>query len=60
MIQELLVFLLFIGAIGYVGNLFWKSFGNNSNCKTGCSCEPGDLKKLQKQIIHNQRNKIRS
>lgn len=60
MIQEILVFVLFIGAIGYVGNLFWKSFNNDSNCKTGCGCDPRSVKKMQKQIIQNQRNKIRT
>lgn len=60
MLQEIVVFVLFIGAIGYVGSLFWKSLNNDSNCKGGCNCDTRDIKKLQKQIIRNQRNKIKS
>lgn len=60
MFQEIIVFVLFIGAIGYVGSLFWKSINNDSNCKGNCNCDTRDIKKLQKQIIQNQRNKIKS
>jgi hypothetical protein len=59
MFQEIVVFVLFIGAIGYVGSLFWKSLNNDSNCKGGCNCDTRDIKKLQKQIIQNQRHKIK-
>jgi hypothetical protein len=51
MIQEIVVFVLFIGAIGYVGSIFWKSLSNDSNCKSGCGCDTKDINKLQKQII---------
>lgn len=59
MIQEIVVFILFIGAIGYVGSLFWKSIYNDSNCKGSCNCDTKDMKKLQKQIIQNHRNKMK-
>ena len=59
MIQEILVIGLFIVAIGYVGNILWKSLSSDSNCKTGCaSCSPQSIKKLQKQFIKAQKGKF--
>jgi len=58
MMQEILVIGLFVVAIGYVGNVFWKSISSDSNCKSGCaSCSPQTVKKLQKQFIKAQKRK---
>lgn len=55
MLQEIIVFLLFIAAIGYVGSLFWKSIQTDDHCQTtGCNCDPKEVKKLQKQVIRQQ------
>ena len=57
MIQEILVFVFFIAAIFFVGNLFWKSINTDKNCGVGCDCDSRDAKKMQKQIIRNHLKK---
>lgn len=57
MIQEILVFAIFIAAISYVGYLLWKSINTDKDCGTGCNCDPGDVKKMRKQMIRNHSEK---
>ncbi len=39
--EQLIVMLLFTGAIGYIGFRAWKAFGNRKKggCAKGCGCE---------------------
>ena len=55
--QEVLVFILFIGAIGFVGNIFRKSFKADSTSHGSCSaCSSDEIKKLHNQISKGQSN----
>ena len=57
-LQEILVFTLFIGAIGFIGNIFWKSLNTESKGKGGCpSCTVKDIKKIQDQFFKHQKGK---
>jgi hypothetical protein len=49
MIQELIVALLFAGALGYLGNIFYKSWKNEKSCSKGCGCDSSLPSHLQKQ-----------
>ena len=56
LLQEILVFTLFIGAIGFIGNIFWKSLNTESNNKGGCpSCSVRDMKKIQGQFLKQKK-----
>jgi hypothetical protein len=58
LLQEILVFTLFIGAIGFIGFIFWKSLNAESNNRGNCaSCSVKDMKKIQGQFIKHQRKK---
>lgn len=51
MIQQIIIFLLFIGAAAYVVRLVYKSFVSKSGCAKGCgACSTIDFNKLDKQI----------
>jgi hypothetical protein len=51
MIQEVLVGIVFAGAVFYVGQLIYKSFQSKSVCATGCGkCGALDVKKIEAQI----------
>ncbi|HEY3405273.1 MAG TPA: FeoB-associated Cys-rich membrane protein [Ohtaekwangia sp.] len=51
MIQQLLVGLIFAGALFYVGRLIYKSFQSKSACTSGCGkCGVVDFQKIEKQI----------
>jgi hypothetical protein len=57
-LQEILVFTLFIGAIVFIGSIFWRSINTDSNSGRGCaSCTVKDMKKVQGQFFKNQRRK---
>lgn len=51
MIQEVLVGIVFAGALFYVGRLIYKNFQSKSACATGCGkCGAIDVKKIEAQI----------
>ncbi len=56
--QEVLVFALFFGAIGFIGTIFWKSLNTDSGNSRGCaSCSVRDMKKVQYQFFKNHKRK---
>jgi uncharacterized oligopeptide transporter (OPT) family protein len=51
MIQQIIIFLLFIAAAVYVARLVYKSFSSKSGCAKGCgACSTIDFNKIDKQI----------
>jgi hypothetical protein len=51
MLQEILVWLLFLLALGYVGSLLYSNFSpRRKACPKGCGSCALDLKKLEAQI----------
>jgi hypothetical protein len=51
MIQQILVLVIFLAAVGYVGWLVYKSFKARSACTTGCGkCGAVDFEKIEKQL----------
>jgi len=51
MIQQLLVGLVFSGALFYVGRMIYKSFQAKSACSTGCGkCGAVDFQKIEQQL----------
>ena len=54
MIQEIVIGLIFLAAIGYVGTLIYKSFQAKHACTSGCGkCGAADLEKIEKQIVES-------
>ena len=50
MIQSVIVGIIFLGALGYLGNVIFKSLSAKS-CATGCGkCGVLDLAKIEQQI----------
>jgi hypothetical protein len=51
MVQEILVAVVFAGAVFYVGQLIYKSLQNKSACASGCGkCGAVDFQKIEGQI----------
>jgi hypothetical protein len=51
MLQQIIIGLLFLGALAYVGRLIYKSFQAKAACSTGCGkCGAVDFEKIEKQI----------
>lgn len=52
MIQEIVVWLIFLAALLYIGKIIYRSFKpKNGVCDKGCgSCGAVDFKKLEQQI----------
>jgi hypothetical protein len=51
MLQEIIVGIVFMGAVSYVGHLIYKSLQSKSACSTGCGkCGAIDLQKIESQI----------
>ena len=51
MIQQILVGLIFLGALAYVVRLVLKSFQAKSSCDTGCGkCNAVDFAKIEEQL----------
>jgi hypothetical protein len=51
MIQQILVALVFAGALFYTGRLIYRSFRAKSACATGCGkCGAVDFKKIEEQL----------
>jgi hypothetical protein len=58
MIQQIILFLLFAGALFYLGRLIYQSFASKDNCAKGCSgCNAVDIEKIQKQIEAQQQER---
>lgn len=50
MIQNLLILLIFMGAVVYLGRLIYRSF-TESGCSTGCGkCAVADMQKRMKKV----------
>ncbi len=51
MIQEIIIGLTFLGAVFYVGRLFYKNMTSKVACSTGCSkCGALDLARIEADI----------
>lgn len=51
MVQEVIVGIVFAGAVFYVGQLIYKSLQSKSACSTGCGkCGALDIQKIESQI----------
>jgi hypothetical protein len=51
MLQQILIGILFLGALAYVGRLIYRSFQAKAACSTGCGkCNAVDFDKIEKQI----------
>jgi len=55
MLENIIILLIFIGACGYLGNLFRQSFFSKSSCSKGCSnCGAKiDVDKIEAEIRKN-------
>jgi len=54
MIQQILVLLIFAGAVVYVVSLLYKSFRAEKGCSSGCGkCGAVDFNKISKQLKEN-------
>jgi hypothetical protein len=50
-IQQLVILLLFAGAVAYLGRMVYRSFQAKHACSTGCSkCGAIDFDKIEKEI----------
>jgi len=46
-VQNILIGIVFLAALGFLGNLIVRSFTTKDGCSTGCgACSPADLKKM--------------
>lgn len=61
MIQQLLVVLLFAGALAYLGRLLYKSFkAKSAGCASGCGkCGAIDVAKIESQIRESKKVLVR-
>jgi hypothetical protein len=50
MVQNILIFLIFTGALGYLIFLVRKQFVSRNGCAKGCGCSAVDLEKIEKEI----------
>ena len=39
MVQQIIIGLLFLGALIYLGNLLYKHFKGDAGCSKGCGCD---------------------
>jgi hypothetical protein len=50
-LQQVLVGLIFLGAIAYIGRIVYKSFQAKTGCASGCGkCGAIDLAKIEQQL----------
>jgi hypothetical protein len=56
MIQNIIIFLIFLAAVTYVARLLLRTFfSNSSGCAKGCgSCSTIDLKKIEADMKRHQ------
>jgi hypothetical protein len=51
MVQQILVGIIFLGALAYVGRLIYRSFHAKTGCATECGkCSVVDFQKIETQI----------
>jgi len=50
MIQDIIVFVLFLAAIAYTGYLVYKSFNPDAGCPSGCGSCGIDIQKIRKEL----------
>lgn len=50
MVQDVIVFLLFVGALVYIGYLLYQNFRPGSGCASGCGSCGIDIAKIRKQL----------
>ena len=51
MVQEVIVGIVFSGAVFYIGQLIYKSLQSKSACATGCGkCGALDIQKIEAQM----------
>jgi len=51
MVQEILVTIIFLGALAYLGHIVYKQFQAKSACATGCGkCSAVDFKKIEVEL----------
>ncbi len=51
MLQEILIGIIFIAALGYVGRLVYRSFQARHACSSGCGkCGAADLEKIERSL----------
>ena len=52
MVQQILVILIFLAAVGYLARMLYKSFqAKSTGCATGCGkCGAVDFEKIEAQI----------
>jgi bacterioferritin-associated ferredoxin len=54
-IQQILLFALFLAAVVYLGSVVYKSFQARSGCGSGCGkCTAVDFEKIEKQLREKQ------
>ncbi|NJM24463.1 MAG: FeoB-associated Cys-rich membrane protein [Bacteroidia bacterium] len=51
MIQQIVIGLIFCGAIAYLGRLVYRAFKTETACASGCGkCSAVDFKKIEKEL----------
>lgn len=51
MVQELIIFIVFIAAAFYIARMLYRSFAAKSGCAKGCgACSTIDFSKIQKDL----------
>jgi len=51
MIQQVVIGIIFLSALGYLGRMIYRSFQAKNACATGCGkCGAVDFEKIEKQI----------
>jgi hypothetical protein len=51
LLQQILLILIFLGAVVYLGSIFYKSFQAKSGCASGCGkCGAIDFTKIEQQL----------
>ena len=54
-LQQVLVGSIFLGAIGYIGSLVYKTFQTKNGCASGCGkCGAIDFAKIEQQLKENE------
>ncbi len=57
MVQEILIFVIFIAAAFYIGRLLYKTFTAKSGCAKSCgACSTIDFKKIQQDLDRKAAN----
>lgn len=54
MIQNILIGIIFTGALAYLGWTIRKSFVAKNSCAKGCGCSKIDLEKIEKEIKNSK------